>query len=271
MKTLDPPLDLNGVVAVWLESLLYGIYFCLFLQALRAVILGNKHRRHAAKIFLWASCVLFVVCTAHLVINLYRLMASALWGAPFYDTKHWAVISEITMNAVTTMIANYISLLHRVGQELQGYHRPQPTGSRRIGTGGVVAQEYTTPPASAWVCVGGNMVYVLEFAQNAITTGLIAWNIWMHERSVETMLFAERASLNGVVRIIVESAAIYLVELFILIMLLAADHPRIKARAVTANRNCVHAPDAPPGCACGGALGDRNDAHSQFQPARAYV
>lgn len=69
--------------------------------------------------------------------------------------------------------------------------------------------------ASSWI-------YPLLFVQNVITTGTLGWKIWTQSRSsaangvVDT---SSRLSLSRVLRILVESAAIYTIQLFFLLIL----------------------------------------------------
>ena len=71
-----------------------------------------------------------------------------------------------------------------------------------------------------------NTIYSLAFVQNSITTGLIAYRIWRQDRrSVAAGISTgSKTSLIPVVRIVVESAAIYLLELLVLIVLYALKH-----------------------------------------------
>lgn len=72
-----------------------------------------------------------------------------------------------------------------------------------------------------------NTIYALAFVQNVMTTGLIAWRIWRQEKeSVNVGIHSadSRSSLLPIVRIIIESAMIYVVELLVLIILYALKH-----------------------------------------------
>lgn len=64
-------------------------------------------------------------------------------------------------------------------------------------------------------------VYPFAFAQNIITTGMIAFKIWrQHRRSVDSGVISHSSlDLLTVMRIIIESAMIYTLQLLILIIL----------------------------------------------------
>ncbi|TEB30963.1 hypothetical protein FA13DRAFT_1630145 [Coprinellus micaceus] len=72
-----------------------------------------------------------------------------------------------------------------------------------------------------------NAGYPLAFAQNVLTTSLIAWKIWrQHCASQQSGLkAANNISLIQVIRIIVESAMVYTLQVFILNVLYFVGHP----------------------------------------------
>ena len=65
-----------------------------------------------------------------------------------------------------------------------------------------------------------NALYALAFAQNLITTGLIVYRIWRQDRQSKVLL-SSSCRLIVVVRIIVESASIYLLNILVLIIFYA--------------------------------------------------
>ena len=72
-----------------------------------------------------------------------------------------------------------------------------------------------------------NTIYALAFVQNVITTGMIAYRLWRHDRTAHILgvySAGSRSSLLPIVRIVVESAMIYVLEVLVLIILYALDH-----------------------------------------------
>ena len=72
-----------------------------------------------------------------------------------------------------------------------------------------------------------NTIYALALVQNTWTTGLIAWRIWRQDRASAVIGLSSatsRSSLIPIVRIVIESAAIYVLELIVLIILYALNH-----------------------------------------------
>ena len=69
-------------------------------------------------------------------------------------------------------------------------------------------------------------IYPFAFAQNTITTGMIAFKIWRQHRSSTELGVLNHSPLDliGVMRIVIESAMIYTFQLLILIILFPVHH-----------------------------------------------
>lgn len=65
-----------------------------------------------------------------------------------------------------------------------------------------------------------NTIYALAFVQNTMTTGLIAYRIWRQDKESRGLV-GHSLSLMYLVRIIIESASIYVINVLILIILYA--------------------------------------------------
>lgn len=71
------------------------------------------------------------------------------------------------------------------------------------------------------------MIYPINLAQNILTTGLISYRIWRSRQQSRTagLQVAFGMDMMTVVRIILESAMIYTIQLVIVLILYLADHP----------------------------------------------
>ena len=65
-------------------------------------------------------------------------------------------------------------------------------------------------------------IYATAFTQNTMTTGLIAYKIW-HQNRLSKGLVSGSSSMIPLVRIIIESASIYVLNVLILIILYAVE------------------------------------------------
>jgi len=73
-----------------------------------------------------------------------------------------------------------------------------------------------------------DVTYPLIFAQNVLTTSLIAWKIWKQHRESAGAGLVDHGTaptLMRVIRVIVESAALYTLQLLIVIILYFSGHP----------------------------------------------
>jgi hypothetical protein len=75
-----------------------------------------------------------------------------------------------------------------------------------------------------------NTTFPIHLAQNVITTGLITYKIW--SKHMETKRAGMKASatatglnLVGVIRIVIESAAVYTIQMIMAVILQLLDHP----------------------------------------------
>ncbi|KAF8975343.1 hypothetical protein BDQ17DRAFT_272824 [Cyathus striatus] len=65
--------DMACAVAIWVETLLYGMYTCLYFEALY-VMTKKVSKVTSTKIFLGTTVVMHLVATIHIIINCYRLL-----------------------------------------------------------------------------------------------------------------------------------------------------------------------------------------------------
>ena len=80
-----------------------------------------------------------------------------------------------------------------------------------------------SPILSRWI----STIYALVIAQNTVTTGLIAYRIWRQEqasRAIGLRSSGTETSLIPLMRVVVESAAIYVFTAILLLILYARDN-----------------------------------------------
>ncbi|KAF8890965.1 hypothetical protein BD779DRAFT_1438076 [Infundibulicybe gibba] len=234
-------LDVVGIVSVWFETLLYGIYVSLFFEAVFIMLKKGKVKTTPSKIFFWTSVTIFILSTIHISLNLFRVLKAYVWlrgvMAPteyLLDLSRWDIIMKNTVNAVTTWLADFLVIYRCFIIWNNNYYIiifPTLLVLMSIASNTIALYQFTQVPFGTffgpslvhWI----NIIYALAFVQNSITTGLIAWKIWHQERHFVALGMRSlnpRASLFPILRIIVESASIYLLELLVLIILYALKH-----------------------------------------------
>ncbi|KIM81512.1 hypothetical protein PILCRDRAFT_821298 [Piloderma croceum F 1598] len=83
----------------------------------------------------------------------------------------------------------------------------------RLGLGSIFS-----PSLVHWM----DTIYALAFVQNTMTTGMIAYRIWQQDRKSQGLV-SSSLSLIVTIRIIVESALVYVLNVLILIILYALN------------------------------------------------
>ncbi|KAI0298786.1 hypothetical protein B0F90DRAFT_1731074 [Multifurca ochricompacta] len=213
----------SEIIALCLESILYGIYVVLFAGCVK--VLFSKRRRRAGGNYrlIIVSSVLFVLITWHQIADAVRLYISYHENN---QTSQGPDIYFINVKATLSIMKTSVYLAETVVSDLFILYRcyivwnanslviavPVLLYLADIGTG--IAAVYTL------TLVGANPVFNLEqeritnaffsctLALNAVCTGLIAFRIWRTQRQTRDAKMG--SNLIHVSVIVVESGAIYL-------------------------------------------------------------
>ncbi|KAF8582180.1 hypothetical protein K439DRAFT_1391994 [Ramaria rubella] len=236
-------LEVTNILSVWFEGVLYGLYCTLFFESVYVILKKKKTGTFPAKVFFGATLVMFVIATSHIAVNLYRLLRGYVWlvdnpGPVIYfnDLGRWENIAHDAINAVMTWIGDML-LIYRcfIVWDNNYYIIALPTVllALSIVTNSVALHLFTevrlgtlfSPALVRWM----DSIYAIALAQNTITTGMIAYRIWRQDRlsqevGLRTTGAGSRASLIPVVRIVVESAVIYVLTAIIIIILYARNN-----------------------------------------------
>ncbi|KAH6871360.1 hypothetical protein BKA70DRAFT_1241843 [Coprinopsis sp. MPI-PUGE-AT-0042] len=225
------------LVAVWLEGFLSGVYLCLFIAALPALIRSNTIMIFSAKVFLIGNVLIFVLVLMTSSIGLFHIVVAFAYQAdtnqPIFDIKFWAAYTPLVLAAVIFAIGD-ILMIYRCFLIWQrniwaiilplflavlsvGMHIATVWFARHISFDLLLAQ--------TWFPIA--LAPALYLLQTNLTTGLIVWKIWSQSRRRTDI---ELASIHvprllSIMRIIIESAAIYTAGMLVMLVLLALDHP----------------------------------------------
>ncbi|KII86505.1 hypothetical protein PLICRDRAFT_44102 [Plicaturopsis crispa FD-325 SS-3] len=231
------PFELAGILSVWVETILYGIYCSLFFETVFVILKKKKTKTVPAKIFFGYTLLMFAVASAHIAINLYRMLRGYVWlvadpgpAVYFADLQRWDNIAHDALNAFMTWLGDSL-VIYRCyivwENNLAIVILPIILLIISIISNSVALHMFSTlsigdifsPSLVHWM----NTIYAVAFVQNTMTTGLIAWRIWMQGKASRGNTNAS-FSLTPIIRILVESAAVYDMELLILIVLYAVGN-----------------------------------------------
>ncbi|EJT99864.1 hypothetical protein DACRYDRAFT_117496 [Dacryopinax primogenitus] len=205
---VDFPIDEAFILSIWAELLLYGCLVPLFLASIyimhEKIVAGRPNWP-----MLVAAIAMFVLATAHIAVNLRRLLNGYVWSS---DAVAFFNDLDSPTHVVKDTIYTTQSLLGDAFAIFSGY---------------IVAWLFVRNKADfsifdnnlwGWII----SFYTLALVQNIITTGLIAYAIWNSDRTITAFRAAGR-SLMPIVGIVVESAVAYVLAQAALLGLYVLD------------------------------------------------
>ncbi|KAJ7439066.1 hypothetical protein B0H11DRAFT_2103248 [Mycena galericulata] len=234
MALTQYPLDKTFLVAAWLEVLAYGCFFVVFFIGVYIHFGFHKGQSLHNKIMFCISVLMFIIATMHLAINVFRLIrgyvdfALAPGGPAGYigTLNRWDHMMKDTLYATQSMVGD-AAAIYRCwilwSRDYRVIVIPASLLMITIGSGYYITDVLyprENPDASIFsptLLKFITLFYAIAVTQNIITTGLMSWRLWQGERRIGGHRLGE-STLMPILRILIESAALYL---FVEILLLA--------------------------------------------------
>ncbi|KAH9479867.1 hypothetical protein JR316_0008463 [Psilocybe cubensis] len=227
-------LELAHAIAVWLEIFIYGIYTALFVSTLALMFKGSR-RSTGAWVFFVAALLMFSIATLHMILAILRFLRGFILhrgnSGPIgymYDFTRADTILDSSVFCVIIWIGDALVIYRCFYVWNHNYWiivLPALLLTASIGVNIYVLWWFTHLTAVVNEAASFGLVrsiYPLALAQNVITTGLIAYKIYHQHRASSAHGIVDRSSkltLYRILRIMVESAMVYTVQLFILMIL----------------------------------------------------
>ncbi|KAL0945862.1 hypothetical protein HGRIS_012147 [Hohenbuehelia grisea] len=209
-------LDKAELLAIFLETLLYGIFFTLYCVTL-LVLHQRGHAGHTLRRKLVpVATILLVIATAHLTIDFVRIVQAFIEfkdaNAYYARIAHPLHVAKTALYATQTVIGDGVIIWRCYVIYKKSLFVIIPTSillAMNACAGYVVTWSLSkaTPgsdifeTASAWITT----FFVLTMCINVICTGAIVWRIYWTRRAV----ISAQGSLFPVALAIVESGAVY--------------------------------------------------------------
>ncbi|KAH8099400.1 hypothetical protein BXZ70DRAFT_1009209 [Cristinia sonorae] len=234
------PLDKTFLIATWLESLVYGFYLCLFSSSLFVSTTLRKSQNNHGRVMLYIGVVMFIIATVHLAMNLYRLIEGYVvhvyepGGAQAYlgNLASWHHVFKDTLYATQEIFGDAVAI-YRVwiiwNRDWRPIVLPVMLFIVSCISGYTVCGLYPTisptapvfsPVLARWI----KTFFVVAVVQSSLTTGLMAYRIWMTNRRTSQFKIVT-SNLKPVLKILLESASLqFFVELILLILYLAGHN-----------------------------------------------
>ncbi|KAJ6571087.1 hypothetical protein B0H19DRAFT_1255089 [Mycena capillaripes] len=226
------PLIKTFIVAAWLEAILYGIYFCMFWFGVYINGRGGRSVNAHNRIMFATSVIMFIVATLHVAMNGYR----AIVGYVDFETAPGHHIMKDVLYTIQSLLGDAMAVYRCWILWNRNYRfvvLPFCLLLTSAISGSMVTVLFATidPTASIFDPRLTNWITVftsVAVAQNIITTGLMGFRLWEIERK-STRIRIGGGVFLPILKILVESAALYL---FVEIMLLALYQANYNAQYI---------------------------------------
>ncbi|KAJ7135917.1 hypothetical protein C8R44DRAFT_769297 [Mycena epipterygia] len=240
MALIQYPLDKTFLVAAWLESLCYGCFFVVFWIGVYIHFGFHKGQNLHNKVMFCISVLMFIISTMHLSIDVFRLIRGyvdfrlAPGGPVGYigQLNRWDHIMKDTLYATQSMVGD-AAAIYRCwilwNRDYRIVALPASLLMITIGSGYYITDVLyprEDPNASIFdprLLKFITLFYAIAVTQNIITTGLMSWRLWQGERRIGNHRLGE-STLMPILRILVESAALYLLVEILLLATYAVDY-----------------------------------------------
>lgn len=212
-------MDTTTIISTVLECILYGFLVLMFI----GTIWASTYKHDVNRPIICVAILLFILSTAHIIVDIIRLedglvkYRNTFPGGPaafFQDISQPTFFTKNIIYAFQTMLGDGV-LIYRcyvvwrsigiiilpsllwcgcsAATLIAPYYASQATGG-----------DVFTDQTRIWVMA----VYALTLSTNLISSGLLAYRIWMMERKVSAMR-ATNGTLMPIVRVVVDAALIY--------------------------------------------------------------
>ncbi|KAH6867247.1 hypothetical protein BKA70DRAFT_1497366 [Coprinopsis sp. MPI-PUGE-AT-0042] len=227
------------LAAMWLETIFYGIYFCLCVAVISVLI-----ERRAWGLFLEGipagNTFMFFFISIHNGQSVYRLITAYAYQIDVHgpvlfvnDLNNWTTYSAPILLALVLWIGDAL-VIYRCFLVWQRDWRVIALSVvlffASVGTQAATfwwtwyQSDISSLAVTSWPLL--NAAFPLYLAQNTLTTGLIISKIWLQTRQTRAagLVPLNTPSLVSIMRVIIESAAIYTVGMLVMVVLRALDH-----------------------------------------------
>lgn len=218
-------------VALWIQTLIYGSYAVLFFGCM--YILLFRRPTACPKIIPFFVLALFLLSTAHVIINLFKGVRAFTFVADpndiFEDFSAPIDLAKESVYVTTAALADTL-LIYRCymvwGHNYKVVILPVLLLLLSTGAGYTSVYQFSTLEDGDGAQFDDNLkrwftvLYSAMLANNVLTTTLIASRIWWRSRQSGSELgWRHQAKYNWIIAVVIESGAIYSFSLLIYLVL----------------------------------------------------
>lgn len=228
------PLDAGALMSTVLEGILYGFSILLFI----GTIWSLTHKRHMQDInlpILIVAVLLLILSTAHMVVNIIRAedglvkYADTYTGGPsayFADVSQKTYVIKHSFYVMQTLLADGVVIYrcYVVWQSVWIIVLPIILWCSVAATGVIAIYSVSQASTGSGIFVEALARWVAAFfastiATNLLSSGLLAYRIWVIQRGVSGVNSAVRGTVMPIVRVLVDAAILYSAALFTALVL----------------------------------------------------
>ncbi|KIY62349.1 hypothetical protein CYLTODRAFT_404673 [Cylindrobasidium torrendii FP15055 ss-10] len=234
-SSLTTRFDKMFLIGIWVESVLYGMNFIIFLAAMYVLIL--KRKAMVPKFLVVLSILLFTLSTAHVALVMRQLLEAFIFAEPGTASVYFAEQHNRLPNTKLVLYS-----LNVCAQDLVLIWRLWVVWDRKwwiaapfllleiIHTSaGFIAEARGSIPGISvfdktlrdWALVN----WTMDLFINITCTGLIAFRLWLVGRRVRAVaVYGGGNKYTGVILTMIESGALFCVATIILVGLYLASN-----------------------------------------------
>ncbi|TFK18885.1 hypothetical protein FA15DRAFT_709475 [Coprinopsis marcescibilis] len=234
--------QLYHLISVLIGSVAYGIYLPLFV--LGVPIIAKRTTRSSASTFLVGSVLIFLFTTIYIIIAIYRLVFAygkqitkpELPIVYYYQTRsQWDGFTQSFMINIGTWTAD-VMVIYRCFLIWNCSYLvillPCSLLCLSICVG-IYTMTFTLNPSLitlAQVTPFYSIPFPLNISKYALSTGLIAYRIHRQHRenrAIGLQAYRDNIALVRVTRVVIESAALYLLQQITMLVMYSLKHPAV--------------------------------------------
>ncbi|EJF60321.1 hypothetical protein DICSQDRAFT_171278 [Dichomitus squalens LYAD-421 SS1] len=238
------PIDVAQIVALFLESMFYGLYLVSFGMCMYTMLLKSRSRHRQRTVFLVVALLLFIFATLDVALLLRHVLDAFVWyhgpgGAigEFSDISYWVNAMKTVNYVAQTSIADGM-LIYRC-YIVYGGNWLVPVPLCILWIAGMIVEAFTcyiefTLHSDAFLNAGQLTPFItstlsITLVLNLIATSMIVYKIWSIERrsrAIFTMssVASGTEGLRRAMRIIIESGLMYSVGVIVFFVVYLANN-----------------------------------------------
>ncbi|KAG2069394.1 hypothetical protein BDR04DRAFT_1078174 [Suillus decipiens] len=226
MSSANISIDAAGMISISLEGILYGFSVFMFLGTIYTLT-HNRRIQAVSRPSLVVALLLLILSTAHIVINIIRTgdglvkYRNTFPGGPeafFGDVSQVTYLAKDILYIMQTLVADGV-LIYRCYVLWQSawiiilpcmlWCSVLVTGISATYISSQVKNNFFGEELAPWV----EACLISTIVSNSLSSGLLAYRIWMIERNVSTVR-TTKSTMMPVLRALVDSAVLYSTFLF---------------------------------------------------------